>query len=109
MSNEKKDSRKSLRNLEKVLSEEIQQLERLHDMIETLHCEIYNDRQDPNEEESFSKNWAANHQNLENMTLEAEQKQALIDKMEAQIEKLKDESSRKDTKSLFCVYCVDHI
>ena len=109
MSNEKKESRKSLRNLEKAVSQEIKQLEGLNDMIDTLHYEIDNPRQEYDEEESSSHDWAANYQNLENMTLEAEQKQKRIEELEAQIQELKDKTSNKDNKSSFCIYCVDQV
>tara|TARA_Y100000389_G_scaffold7456_1_gene7155 strand:+ start:1192 stop:1521 length:330 start_codon:yes stop_codon:yes gene_type:complete len=107
MSNGKNEKRKSLRNLEKALLQEKNQLEYLNDKIDTLHYEIYNPRQEYDEEQSPSNVWADNQQNLDNMTLEAEKKQEQIDELEAQIEKLKDETLKQGTKNSFCVYCVD--
>lgn len=109
MSNEKKESRRSLRNLEKAVSQEIKQLESLNDMIDTLHYEIDNPRQEYDEEESSSHDWAADYQNLENMKLEAEQKQTRIKELEAQIQKLKNETSNKGSQSSFCIYCADQV
>lgn len=109
MSNEKKDSRKSLRNLEKTVSQEIKQLESLNDMIDTLHYEIDNPRQKYYEEESSSNDLTANYQNLEKMTLEAQQKQKRIEELETEIQKLKGETSNKGSKSSFCIYCADQV
>ena len=109
MSNEKKESRKSLRNLEKAVSQEIRQLESLNNMIDTLHYEIDNPRQEYDEEESSGHDWAANYQNLENMTLEAEQKQKRIEELKAEIKKLKEETSNTGRKGSFCIYCADQV